>query len=51
MNVVAKLYTHNLCVISLVVLTFILDIVFVGFLEISYHTPSMTVKVMEPVQR
>ena len=28
-------------------LTFILDIVLVGFLEISYHIPSMICKVME----
>ena len=47
MNEVARLYTHNLCVISLVVLTFILDIVLVGFLEISYHIPSMTSKVID----
>jgi len=33
--------------IFLVVLTFILDIVLVGFLEISYHLPSMSCKVME----
>jgi len=39
--------THNLCVISHVVLTFILDIVLVGFLEISYYIPSLTFKVME----
>jgi len=38
---------HNLCVISLVVLTFILDIALVGFLEISYHIPSMTCKVID----
>jgi len=38
---------HNLCVISLVVLTFILDTVLVGFLEISYHIPSMTCKVID----
>jgi len=38
---------HNLCVISLVMLTFILDIVLVGFLEISYHIPSMTCKVID----
>ena len=47
MNEVGRSYTHNLCVISLVVLTFILDIVLVGFLEISSHIPSMTCKVME----
>ena len=47
MNEVGRLYTHNFCVISLVVLTFILDIVLVGFLEISSHIPSMTCKVME----
>ena len=40
-------YRNNFCVISLVVLTFILDIVLIGFLEISYHIPSMPVKVME----
>jgi hypothetical protein len=38
---------HNLCVIFLVVLTFILDIVPVGFLEISYHIPSMSCKVIK----
>ena len=47
MNEVGRSYTHNFCVISLVVLTFILDIVLVGFLEISSHIPSMTCKVME----
>jgi len=47
LNAVARWYTHNLCVISLVVLTFILVIVLVGFLEISYHIPSMTCKVIE----
>ena len=47
MNEVARLYTHNLCVISLVILTFKLDIVLVGFLEISYHNPSMTCKVID----
>jgi hypothetical protein len=45
--VVARSQTLNFGVISLVVLTFILDIVLVGFLEISYHIPSMTYKVME----
>jgi len=40
-------YMHQLCVISLVMLTFIQDIVLVWFLEISYHIPSMTCKVME----
>ena len=44
---VGRSYTYNICVISLVVLTFILDIVLVGFLEISYNIPSMTCKVME----
>jgi len=38
---------HNLCAVSLVVRTFILDIVLVGFLEISYHIPSMTCKVID----
>jgi hypothetical protein len=33
------------------VLTFILDIVLVGFLEISYHIPSITFKVMELYER
>jgi hypothetical protein len=47
MNEVGRSYRHNFCVISLVVLTFILDIVLVGFLEISSHIPSMTCKVME----
>jgi hypothetical protein len=47
LNEVARSYTHNLCVISLVVLTFILDIVLVGFLDISYQIPSMTCKVID----
>jgi hypothetical protein len=47
MNEVQRSYRHNFCVISLVVLTFILDIVLVGFLEISSHILSMTCKVME----
>ena len=47
LNEVARSYTHNLCVISLVVLTCILDIVLFGFLEISYHIPSMTCKVID----
>ena len=47
MSEVARSYTHNLCAIFLVVLTFILDIVLVGFLEVSYHIPSMICKVME----
>jgi len=47
MNEVGRSYTHNFCVISLVVLTIILDIVLVGLLEISAHIPSMTCKVME----
>jgi len=38
---------HNFSVIFLVVLTFTLDIVLVGFLEISSHIPSMIFKVME----
>ena len=38
---------HNLCVISLVLLAFILDIVLVGFLEISYHIPSITCEVID----
>ena len=38
---------HNICVISVVVHTFILDIVPVGFLEISYHIASMTCKVIK----
>ena len=38
---------HNLCVISPVMLTFILDIALDGFLEISYHIPSITCKVRE----
>jgi hypothetical protein len=47
MNEVGRWYRYNFCVISLVVLIFILDIVLVGFLEISSHIPSMTCKVME----
>jgi len=46
MNDVPRSYMHNLCVIFLVVLTIILDIVLVGFMEISYHIPSMTCKVI-----
>jgi hypothetical protein len=46
LNEVATSDTHNIGVISLVMLTFILDIVLVGFLEISYHIPSMTFQVM-----
>lgn len=38
---------HNICVISLVVLTMTLDIVLLEFLEISYHIASMTCKVTE----
>ena len=37
---------HNLCVISLVVRTVIPYIVLVGFVDISYHIPSMTCKVI-----
>jgi hypothetical protein len=44
---VARSYTYNLCVISLVLLTFILDKVFVGFLVILCYIPSMTGKVIE----
>jgi len=47
LNEVARSYTCNLSVVSLVVLTFILEIVLVGFLEISYHIPSMTCKVID----
>jgi hypothetical protein len=47
MNEVERSYRYNVCVISLVVLIFILDIVLVGFLEISSHILSMTCKVME----
>jgi len=47
LNEVARSYTHNIGVISLVVLTFILDIVLDGFLEISYHIPSMTWKFID----
>jgi len=47
LNEVGRSYPYNLCEISLVVLTFILDIVLVGFLQISYHIPFMTRKVME----
>jgi hypothetical protein len=44
---VARLYSDNLCVIFLVMLTFILDIVIVGFLEIFYCIPSIICKVMQ----
>jgi len=47
LNEVARSYTHTLCVISLVVLTFILDKVLVGFLEISYHIASMISNVID----
>jgi hypothetical protein len=47
MNEFGRSYTHNFSVISLVVLTFILDKVLLGFLEISSHIRSMTCKVME----
>jgi hypothetical protein len=47
MNEVGRSYMHNFCVISLVVPTFIPNIVLVGFLEISSCIPSMTCKVME----
>jgi len=47
LNDVSWSCTHNLCVIFLVVLTFILNFVLVGFLEISYHILSMTHKVRE----
>jgi len=44
---VARSYTDNLCVIFLIMITFILDIVLVGFVEISYHITSMTCIVTE----
>jgi len=47
MNEVGRSYMHNICVISLVVLTIILDIVLVGFLQISSHIPCMTCKGFE----
>ena len=47
LNEVSTSYTHKLCVKFLVVLTFILDIVLVGFLKILYHIPSMNCKFME----
>jgi hypothetical protein len=47
LNEVARSYTHNACEIFQVVLTFIPDIVLVGFLEISYHIASMICNVME----
>ena len=47
MTKVARSSMHNLCVIALVVLTFILDIVLVAFLEISDHIPSMTCTVID----
>jgi len=46
-NKVAMLSMHSCCVISLVMLTFLLDIVLLGCLEISYHIPSITIKVIE----
>lgn len=47
LNDVAQSYVHNVCVISLVMLTVTLCIVQVGIPEILYHTPSMTCEVME----
>ena len=47
LNENARSSTHNICVIFLVMLTFILDIVLVGFQEILYHIPWITCKVME----
>jgi hypothetical protein len=47
LNEVARSYTPNLCVTLLVMQTFIMDIVLVGFLEISYHIPSITCIGME----
>jgi len=46
-NEVARSYTHNLLVIFLVMLTFILDLVLVGFLEVSYYIPTKTCNVVE----
>jgi hypothetical protein len=45
--VAAWSYTLNVCGVSLAVLTFLLDIVLVGFLEILEHIPSMTCKVID----
>jgi len=42
---------HSLCVISLIVLIFILVMVLAGFLEISHDICSMTFNVMEPIGR
>jgi len=50
LNEVARSYIHNLCVIFVVVLTFMLYIVIGEFLEISYHVPTMTRNVMEPYE-
>jgi hypothetical protein len=44
---VARLYRHNIHVLSLLMQTLTLDIVLVGFLEILYHIPSMTCKAIE----
>jgi len=41
------LYMHSLWVIFIVVLSCMLDIVHVGFLEISYHISPITFKFME----
>jgi hypothetical protein len=46
-NAVARLFTQNFCVLSLVVLTFIHYIVHARFLELSYHIRSMTHTVMK----
>jgi hypothetical protein len=50
-NQVARSYMHNLCVIIIVVVLFILDIVLVGFLEISYYIPSITCEDMAAYER
>jgi hypothetical protein len=39
--------THNISVLSVVMLIFILDIILIAFLETQFHIPSMTFKVSE----
>jgi len=47
LNQFATSYTDNLCVISLLVLSFLLDIFLVGFLLISYCIPAMTCNIID----
>jgi len=51
LNDIARAYTQNVCEIFLVILTFILDISLLRFLEISCHITFMIFTVLEPVGR